>query len=96
MSILAGTREEESGMISGLNSTGHEIGGTLGIAIFSTIAAGAGGAMLGPHAASGIGHGFLIAALVATLGSLVAMVVLPRARHFLPKLRMSPQAMPVH
>ena len=28
-------------MISGLNSTGHEIGGTVGIAIFSTIAAGA-------------------------------------------------------
>ena len=28
-------------MISGLASTGHEIGGTLGIAIFSTIAAGA-------------------------------------------------------
>ena len=96
MSILVGTREEESGMISGLNSTGHEIGGTLGIAIFSTIAAGSTGAILGPHAASGIGHAFLIAALVATLGSLVAMVVLPRARHFLPKLRMSPQAMPVH
>jgi EmrB/QacA subfamily drug resistance transporter len=96
MSILVGTREEESGMISGLNSTGHEIGGTLGIAIFSTIAAGAGGAILGPHAASGIGHAFLIAALVATLGSLVAMVVLPRARHFLPKLGMNPQAMPVH
>ena len=31
-------------MISGLNSTGHEIGGTIGIAIFSTIAAGASGA----------------------------------------------------
>src|SRR6185437_5042348 len=42
MSILVGTREDESGMISGLNSTGHEIGGTLGIAIFSTIAAGGG------------------------------------------------------
>ena len=40
MAILTGTRHEESGMISGLNSTGHEIGGTLGIAIFSTIAAG--------------------------------------------------------
>ena len=96
MAILTGARQHESGMISGLNSTGHEIGGTLGIAIFSTIAAGSTGAILGPHAASGIGHAFLIAALVATLGSLVAMVVLPRARHFLPKLRMSPQAMPVH
>jgi EmrB/QacA subfamily drug resistance transporter len=96
MAILTGTRHEESGMISGLNSTGHEIGGTLGIAIFSTIAAGSSGAILGPQAASGIGHAFLIAAGVATLASLVALAVLPRAQHFLAKLRLSPQAMPVH
>ena len=40
IAILTGARDEETGMISGLNSTGHEIGGTVGIAIFSTIAAG--------------------------------------------------------
>ena len=40
IAILTGAREDETGMISGLNSTGHEIGGTIGIAIFSTIAAG--------------------------------------------------------
>jgi hypothetical protein len=83
-------------MISGLSSTGHEIGGTLGIAVFSTIAAGSSGAILGPHAASGIGTAFLVAALLATLASLVAIAVLPSARHFLPKLRLSPQGMPVH
>src|SRR4051794_15376762 len=94
--ILTGSRQEESGMISGLNSTGHEIGGTLGIAIFSTIAAGASGAILGPQAASGIGHAFLIAALLASLASVVALIVLPRAQHFLAKLRLNPQAMPVH
>lgn len=44
IAILTGSREDESGMISGLNSTGHEIGGTIGIAVFSTIAAGASGA----------------------------------------------------
>src|SRR5947208_2901430 len=96
VAILTGSRAEEAGMLSGLNSTGHEIGGTLGIAIFSTIAAGASGAILGPHAASGIGHAFLVAALVATLGSLVAIAVLPRAKHFLPKMRLNPQAMPIH
>src|SRR3954469_16585246 len=96
MAILTGTRHDESGMISGLNSTGHEIGGTLGIAIFSTIAAGASGAMLGPQAATGIGNAFLIAALVASLASVVALAVLPRAHHFLAKLRLNPQAMPVH
>ena len=83
-------------MISGLNSTGHEIGGTLGIAIFSTIAAGSSGAILGSQAASGIGHAFLIAAGVATLASLVALALLPRAQHFLAKLRLNPHAMPVH
>ena len=96
MAILTGARDDEAGMISGLNSTGHEIGGTLGIAVFSTIAAGTSGAILGPHAASGIGNAFLVAAVVATLASLVAIAVLPRARHFLPKLRLNPQAMPVH
>jgi EmrB/QacA subfamily drug resistance transporter len=96
MAILTGTSPEESGMISGLNSTGHEIGGTLGIAIFSTIAAGASGAMLGPQAASGIGSAFLFASLVATLAGVVALAVLPRAHHFLAKLRLNPQAMPVH
>src|SRR6266566_3652336 len=96
IAILTGTRHEESGMISGLNSTGHEIGGTLGIAIFSTIAAGASGAILGPQAASGIGHAFLIAALIAGLASVVALAVLPRAQHFLAKLALNPQAMPVH
>ena len=43
VAILTGARQEESGMLSGLNSTGHEIGGTIGIAIFSTLAAGATG-----------------------------------------------------
>jgi len=95
MAIVTGTRQEENGMISGLNSTGHEIGGTLGIAIFSTIAAGS-GAILGPQAASGIGDAFLVAALVASLASVMALALLPRAQHFLAKLALNPQAMPVH
>src|SRR5437763_9627829 len=93
VAILTGARDSESGMISGLNSTGHEIGGTLGIAVFSTIAAG-GGAMLGPQTASGIGNAFLIATLVASLASVIALAILPRARHFLAKLALNPQAMP--
>ena len=63
IAILTGARDEETGMISGLNSTGHEIGGTLGIAIFSTIAAGS-GAIAGPQAASGIAHAFIAAGLL--------------------------------
>jgi EmrB/QacA subfamily drug resistance transporter len=95
IAILTGAREGETGMISGLNSTGHEIGGTIGIAIFSTIAAGT-GILAGPQAASGISHAFIAAALLASVASLVALAVLPRARHFVPKLRLNPSAMPVH
>jgi EmrB/QacA subfamily drug resistance transporter len=95
IAILTGAREEETGMISGLNSTGHEIGGTIGIAIFSTIAAGS-GAIAGPQAASGIAHAFVAAGLLASVASLVALAVLPQARHFVPKLRLNPSAMPTH
>jgi EmrB/QacA subfamily drug resistance transporter len=95
IAILTGVRDDETGMISGLNSTGHEIGGTIGIAIFSTVAAGS-GAIAGPHAASGISHAFVAAALLASVASLVALTVLPRARHFVPKMRLNPSAMPIH
>jgi hypothetical protein len=96
IAILTGAREQETGMISGLNATGHEIGGTLGIAVFSTIAAAASGSILGAQVATGIGHAFLIGAFVATLASGAALVLLPRAHHFLAKLALNPQAMPVH
>ena len=95
IAILTGAREDETGMISGLNSTGHEIGGTIGIAIFSAIAAGT-GILAGPQAASGISHAFIAAAALAGVASLVAMAVLPSARHFVPKLRLNPVGMPVH
>jgi EmrB/QacA subfamily drug resistance transporter len=95
ISILTGAPEEETGMISGLNSTGHEIGGTIGIAIFSTIAAGT-GVLAGPQAASGISHAFIAAAILASVASLVALAILPGARHFVAKLRLNPLAMPVH
>jgi EmrB/QacA subfamily drug resistance transporter len=95
IAILTGAREDESGMISGLNSTGHEIGGTVGVAIFSTIAAGS-GAIAGTQAASGIAHAFVAAGVLASVASLVALAVLPRARHFVPKLQLNPTAMPIH
>ncbi len=95
IAILTGARTEETGMISGLNSTGHEIGGTIGIAVFSTIAASA-GVLVGPQAATGISHAFIAGALVAGAASLVALATLPTARQFVPKLRLNPSAMPVH
>jgi EmrB/QacA subfamily drug resistance transporter len=96
VSILTGARSEETGMISGLNSTGHEIGGTLGIAVFTSIAAAVSGGLTGPGGASGIADAFLIAAHVAVVGSVAALILLPAARTFLPKLRLNPQAMAAH
>jgi EmrB/QacA subfamily drug resistance transporter len=96
IAILTGARESESGMISGLNSTGHEIGGTIGIAVFSTIAAGASGALGAAHAASAVSHAFVAAGILTTLASLVAFAVLPHARDFVPKLRLNPIAIPAH
>jgi EmrB/QacA subfamily drug resistance transporter len=95
IAILTGARDEEAGMISGLNSTGHEIGGTIGIAIFSTIAAGT-GVLAGPQSAAGISHAFIAAAVLASVAGLVSLAVLPRARHFMAKLRLNPLAMPAH
>jgi EmrB/QacA subfamily drug resistance transporter len=96
IAILTGARESESGMISGLNSTGHEIGGTIGIAVFSTIAAGSSGALGAAHAASAVSHAFVAAGILTSLASLVAFAVLPHARDFVPKLRLNPIAMPAH
>ena len=72
-------------MLSGLNTTGHEIGGALGVAVLITIAS-----------ASGIADAFLAAAALSLAGALVALLVLPSARTFLPKLRLAPSSMPVH
>ena len=96
IAVMSSAREGETGMISGLSSTGHEIGGTIGIAVFSTIAAGATGAVGGAHAASGIAHAFVAAGILTGLASLLALAVLPHARHFLPKMQLNPGSMPVH
>lgn len=93
ISVLSGARAEESGMLSGLNTTGHEIGGTLGIAILLTVATRTGGSTA---SAGGIADAFLAAGALAFFGSLLAVIILPSARCFLPRLRLAPSSMPVH
>ena len=51
LSVLTGAADDEAGMLSGLNTTGHEIGGSLGVAVLVTIATGA----IGTGAASTAG-----------------------------------------
>jgi EmrB/QacA subfamily drug resistance transporter len=100
VAVLTGARDEESGMLSGLNTTGHEIGGSLGVAVLATIALAATGGTPGPGAAAefatGINDAFLAAAGLAIAASIVALIVLPSARAFLPRLRLAPSSMPIH
>ena len=95
--ILTGARHDEAGMISGASATGHEIGGTLGIAIYASIAtAASNGIFVGPAAAAGIAHAFLIAGYVAIGASIATAVALPAAKTFLRKLRLNPQPIGAH
>jgi hypothetical protein len=94
VSVLTGAEQHESGMLSGLNTTGHEVGGSLGLAILTTVAVGAssgGGAI----SAGGIGDAFLVAAAIAAGASILAAVILPSAKRFLPRLATA-QPMPIH
>ena len=59
VSVMTGARDDETGMLSGLNTTGHEIGGSIGIAIVATIAAGSAGLNVPGLVAHGIGDAFL-------------------------------------
>jgi EmrB/QacA subfamily drug resistance transporter len=96
LSVLSGAGDDETGMLSGLNTTGHEIGGTLGIAMLVTIATVGAGDGVGAVSATSIDHAFLAAGAVALVGSVLALIVLPPAHSFLPKLRLSPTTMPIH
>jgi EmrB/QacA subfamily drug resistance transporter len=95
LSVLTGAADDEAGMLSGLNTTGHEIGGSLGIAVLVTVAtvaidtAGAPASTSG--LASGLGDAFLVAAVISAVAGIVALVVLPPAASFLPKMRLAPR-----
>jgi EmrB/QacA subfamily drug resistance transporter len=95
VAVLTGAADHETGMLSGLNTTGHEIGGSLGIAILVTIALGATGGATGPDAAGalagGIGDAFLAAGILAGIAGAAALVILPSARTFLPTLALAPR-----
>jgi MFS family permease len=95
-SVLTGVQDEESGMLSGLNTTGHEVGGALGVAALVSIATAATRSGSGFMEADGIADAFLAAGILAGVGSLVALTVLPSARTFLAKLRLTPTPMLLH
>jgi hypothetical protein len=95
VSVLTGAEDDESGMLSGLNTTGHEIGGSLGVAVLLTIVTAAGGDAGAPVSVGGLGDAYLAAGVIAGVASVVALIVLPSARTFLPRLQLAP-GVPIH
>jgi EmrB/QacA subfamily drug resistance transporter len=94
LSVLTGASDDEAGMLSGLNTTGHEIGGSLGVAVLVTIATGAIGTGTSASTASlanGLGDAFLVSGIIAAVAGVIALFVLPPAASFLPKLRLAPR-----
>jgi EmrB/QacA subfamily drug resistance transporter len=98
VAVLTGAGEDDAGMLSGLNTTGHEVGGAMGVAALTTIASRAidAGAPDRAALAAGLGDAFLAAAGIAGVGLLVALVVLPAANRFLPRLRAAPRPVTIH
>jgi EmrB/QacA subfamily drug resistance transporter len=66
---------EQAGLASGFMTTSHELGAALGVAVFASVATGAGGGI-----AQGYGDGFVVAAGVAAVLAVVALVTVPSVR----------------
>jgi EmrB/QacA subfamily drug resistance transporter len=90
VAVLTGASEEDAGMLSGLNTTGHEIGGALGLAALTTTASAAN------PLATGLGDAFLAAAAIAAAGVVLALVVLPSAGLFQRRMQQSPRPVSIH
>jgi MFS family permease len=93
-SVLTDGADDEAGMLSGLNTTGHEIGGSLGVAVLVSVATAAIGTPAADARASlaeGLGDAFLVAGGIAGVAAIIALVILPSASTFLPKLRLAPR-----
>ncbi|HWI07228.1 MAG TPA: MFS transporter [Solirubrobacteraceae bacterium] len=92
LAVMTGASDDEAGMLSGLNTTGHEIGGSLGVAVLASVATAALGSSSAAGLAAGIGDAFLVAAAMAGAAATAALVLLPPAASFLPKFRLAPPA----
>jgi MFS family permease len=70
---LANVPREEAGVASGVVNTFHELGGSIGVALVSTVAA----ASISGSGTSGFTSGYLVCAVVAAVAAVVALGLVP-------------------
>ncbi|MFD2764626.1 MFS transporter [Micromonospora eburnea] len=77
-SALADVAPEEAGVTSGIVNTFHELGGSVGVAVVSTVAA----ASLASHGVvtTGFTRAYVFSAVVAAVAALVSLVLVPPGR----------------
>jgi EmrB/QacA subfamily drug resistance transporter len=86
IAATTGVAPEDSGLASGLLNTTQQVGGSLGLAILSTVAttrindALHGGAALPAALTHGFKGGFTAAAIICAAGAVVALALLPRRK----------------
>ncbi|MFG2131268.1 hypothetical protein ACGFNV_26080 [Streptomyces sp. NPDC048751] len=73
---LAMVDHEEAGLASGVINTFHEVGGSIGVAVMSTVAA----AGIGRGAIDGFTDAFTLSAAVAAASTLAALFLVPRGK----------------
>jgi hypothetical protein len=79
VTAMAEVEADRAGLGSGLMTTAHEVGAAFGIALFSSVALGAGGA-IGHGFAGGYGDGSLAGAALAGLLAALALATVPAYR----------------
>ncbi|WP_457207620.1 MFS transporter [Nocardioides sp. P5_C9_2] len=77
---LAGIPAAHAGLASGFLTTGHEIGGALGVAALSAVATGAGSLTTEAGAADGFSRAFLAASVISLGMALFAYLRMPATR----------------
>ena len=76
---MANVPPEEAGVASGVVTTFHELGGSVGVAVMSTIAA---ASLAAPRVAGidGFSDGYLACAIAAGVSALVALLLVPAGK----------------
>ena len=78
VTALSDADDDRAGVASGLLTTAHDIGGALGVAVFSAVATAQ--VSVGAGFAVGYRHGFVVAAVIAAAVAVIALIALPAVR----------------